>query len=89
MDQIAERNLAIEHLRQQWLDSLQKPGPLLDAALKTMTQLIKCLAGRVRELENLASTSKDQLAPQLDDIMRSRQMQRAYATAVVRPSRLG
>jgi hypothetical protein len=87
MDQIAVRNRAIEGLRQQWLDNRQKPGPLLDAALKKMTQFIERLAGRIRELEKLASACKDQLAPQLDDMMRGRQMQRAYATAAARPNR--
>jgi hypothetical protein len=84
MDEIATRNVAIESHRQQWLQGRHAPSPPLEAVLRAMAELIERLAVRIRELELLATACKNQLAPQLDNLHRGRQMQRAYAGAAFR-----
>jgi hypothetical protein len=81
MDGIAKSNAAVELVKQQGLQSRHGQTPALVCALETMTRLIKRLADRIKELERLASASRDKLAPALDNVLRSRQMQRAYGAA--------
>jgi hypothetical protein len=83
MAQIASSNAAIAQQRLQWQQSGRKPEPKLQSTMQSVTQLIERLANRIRELEHRASTYKDQLIPELDNLVRARQMQRAYATAGV------
>jgi hypothetical protein len=87
MAQIASSNAAFAQHRLQWQQSGRKPEPKLQSTMQSVTQLIERLADRIRALERLASTYKDQLIPELDNMVRARQMQRAYATAGVLRSR--
>jgi ABC-type transporter Mla subunit MlaD len=80
MADVAERNAAIQSLRQHLLENSAKPGPQLDAVLQSTASLIARLADRICQLERLATTCKNQLAPEMDGMLRGRQMQRAYAT---------
>jgi len=87
MARIANGNAMIAQKRQQWQHSGRKPEPSLQSAMQSVTQLIERLADRIRTLECLASAYKDRLIPELDSIVRARQMQKAYATAGVSRSR--
>jgi hypothetical protein len=84
VENIARTNAALAGPRQEWLQSGRKPGPLLDAALQTVARLIRDLGDRVRDLEQRVTARQNQLVPELDRLLRGRQMQQAYATATQR-----
>jgi hypothetical protein len=84
MEQVATINTSIATPRQQWQQKGGQATPALSAAFKSITGLIERLAQRIRELELLASACQSQLVPELDNLLRGRQMQRAYAAAVPR-----
>jgi hypothetical protein len=81
VEQIAQSSAAIAAPRQQWLQSGQQPGTALRTALETVTAQIECLRQRIRELELWASAQKNRLAPELDLLVRGRQMRQAYGAA--------
>jgi hypothetical protein len=76
-------NATVDKIKQEWLQSGKMQTTTLATANQNVTGLIKRLANGIRELERLATASRDKLAPELDQIHRSRQMQRAYGAAGV------
>jgi hypothetical protein len=81
MEQVAGLNAANDDLRQRWQQSARQPGTALADALLNMRTAIERLSSRIGDLEGLAKASKDQLVPELDRLLRGRQMQQAYAPA--------
>lgn len=83
MEPIVQSAAAIAEPRRAWLQSGRTADPPLAAALAQVTGLIQRLQTRIAALEAQATVQIKQLAPELDQLLRGRQMQRAY-TAVSR-----
>ncbi len=81
MQQIAAMDAGMASHREQWLVARRKAGAPLAATMKQVTELIEQLRTTISELEKLAIAKRDQLIPQMDGVVRSRQMKRAYASA--------
>jgi hypothetical protein len=81
MDKVAASNAAILKARRQWQESGKTPGAALAEALQLVAQKMQRLADRIRQLQDLALAQKNKIVPELESLLRGRQMQRAYATA--------
>jgi cell division septum initiation protein DivIVA len=81
MRQIGAIDERVAPIREQWMAAKRQAGPQLAAAMKYVTRLIEQLRTKINELEKLATAKRDQLVPQMDGLLRSRQMKRAYASA--------
>jgi hypothetical protein len=64
--------------KQQWDSSRRKPGPALSTALKSLGEVLAKLLHVVGQAEQAATAQQGRLAPELDVLVRVRQMQRAY-----------
>jgi|SRR5579862_2286594 len=89
MTDVAARNADMQSLQQHMVKNSARPRPRLDAVLQSTAELIARLADRICQLEKLATNCKNQLAPELDAMLRGRQMRRAYAVSAVDPGRTG
>ncbi len=79
LDEVAVIEAGIAERKRQWQQTGQKPGSQLQSALENVAKLIELLAGHIGGAERQAIAHKSQLAPELDAMARSQQMQRAYS----------
>jgi hypothetical protein len=84
MNKTAEIDNTISACRQQWRAAKREPSPALAAALQEITSLIEKLQMKIAELEKQATAKRDLLIPQMDSMLRIRQMQRAYGATTKR-----
>ena len=68
----------IAEAKRRWQRSGRKPGPQLQALLDEVARLIHVLAGHIGRAEQQAVAQQSELAPQIEALARSQQMQRAY-----------
>jgi hypothetical protein len=79
LDEVAAIEATIVEPKRRWQQTGQKPGPHLKSALEEVAKLIELLAGHICRAERQAVAQKSQLAPGLEALARSQQMQRAYS----------
>jgi len=83
-DRIAVIEADMSECKRLWQQSSRRPGPELQAVLFQVEDLIQAMRGCVVAAEQQARAVSDRLAPQLDQLVRGRQMQRAYGGAMAR-----
>lgn len=81
MDEVARLEADLAGTKELWQRAGARPGPELRAVLSRLAAAVEELAGVVRGLEDDARAKKTLLAPELDELARARQMQRAYGSA--------
>jgi len=81
MRQTQELELSLAPCRQAWTQ-LGVPGsPELQAVFQQQRQLLGELLGRINELEDRLRQLRQRAIPEVDTVLRHRQMQRAYQQA--------
>jgi hypothetical protein len=89
LDEVAAIEADMSAAKQLWQRSARRPGPELQAALDQVAGLIQALQACVGSAAQHARAETERLAPQLDRLVRGRQMQTAYrGTMAARPSPL-
>lgn len=78
LDEITRIEQRIAGAKQQWLQAGDPSPPELEALRARLVELIRAVQARVSWAEQEATLRKHQLMPQLDALIRGRQMQRAY-----------
>lgn len=68
----------IAETKQHWIDDGQRPDDEFKAVLDRITDLLERLSARLQEAEQQAAARKISLIPELDSLIRTQQMQRAY-----------
>jgi hypothetical protein len=84
MQEISKTEAETKEARQTWDRSGKKPGSELQSLLGEVAHLIRELLARIGEAEKHAQLQADRLGPQLDQLIRSQQMRRAYGGIMVR-----
>jgi hypothetical protein len=84
MQEVSNIEAETKEARQIWERSGKKPGSELQTALAEVAYLIQELLARIGDAEKHAQLQADRLAPQLDQLIRSQQMRRAYGGIMVR-----
>jgi hypothetical protein len=78
LDEVAAIDADASDARQLWQRSSRRPGPELQAVLDQVANLIQALHACVGSAAQHARAETERLAPQLDRLVRGRQMQAAY-----------
>jgi hypothetical protein len=85
LDEVAAGEARLAPARGLWQRSGSAPGPELRALIADVTDLVDRLARTLGEAEQEVARRRQSLAPQLDALIRGRQMRRAYGDPL-RPS---
>jgi hypothetical protein len=89
LNEVAETERGVAGHKRVWEESGRQPGAQLLAVLARVSELIERLAARIREVEKEAAQQRSGLIPELDAVIRSQQMQRAYGSAPQPPRSFG
>ena len=68
--------------RQAWQAAGERSGPELRSILDRVAGLLQRLMAMVQAVERTAQARRDQLLPELDNVVRGQRMQRAYGGAM-------
>lgn len=78
LSEVAVIEARIALAKQTWLKAERQPGPELAGAINRVAELIQRLLAPIQRAEREATAQKQRLAPELDALVRGRQMLRAY-----------
>jgi hypothetical protein len=82
LDEIARLEALIAEPKRHWQQSGRKPAGEFKNVLAQVTQLIERLADKIRAAEQMASLRQQCLVPELDSLIRGKQMRSAYGAAI-------
>jgi hypothetical protein len=83
LDEVAAAETRLAPLRDLWRRGGTRPGPELCRVLAAVAERIERLARSLAGAEQEATRRQQGLAPQLDALIRGREMRRAYGGAQV------
>lgn len=78
LNEVAEHEAPIAHVKRHWQQIGRPAGPALRAAIERVAALIRQLSRELHTIEDMARLRRDELAAELDGYNRRCQMQRAY-----------